>query len=226
MFQRNETPNLIYLPRRSQHSGTARRRSFRWIQKQLQIPLIVALSLTSCLAFTIFASVSLVFVHRNYDLFKALSLKVAPSMIENLLREVVLIEITAFLCGLGLLLISGLMAWRFSTRLLGPLTTLRNHMQEVLAGRWYRDQFHYRSADDLIETLSSWSALYEKYRKEQLDEINLLELVIANPNSPEALNRLEHLVRIKKFRTEKSLYNTASERPLELVKSRDSRAAS
>jgi hypothetical protein len=230
MFQGNETHKITYLQSRHRDMQRAnkalRRRSFRWIQKQLQIPLIVALSLTSCLAFSIFSTVALVFVHHNYDLFKTLALKNAPTMVENLYRELVFIEIIAFLCGLALFIVAGLIAWRFSSRLLGPLVALKNHMQEVLAGRWHRDQFHYRSNDDLIDTLSCWSALYEKQRKEQIDEIALLEGILANPQSIESLGRLEHLIKIKKFRIEKSLFKTSNGKVLELGKSHDSRVAS
>jgi len=166
-------------------------RSFQWKYTGFLVAAVFG-------ATAMFMGVAYYQLQQNYDIFNKLAFDSSPELVAHLEREMqqfTLFFISTLVSIFALCLLIGL---RFTGNVIKPLIQIERHMKKVTQGDWSSPDFVYRSDDDLIDLLVTYSYLYRSLRAHTETEIKMLEKLDIDPDNRESMTLWTTLIQQKK----------------------------
>ncbi|MCB0366757.1 MAG: hypothetical protein H6624_10770 [Bdellovibrionaceae bacterium] len=165
------------------HPATFARRGSFFVDREFQVRYI---SLVLAAA-TVGALLNLIpiffFLEQNYDIFYELAFNTAPQVLEHLERERFWIRIFSVGSFLSIVAFFGFIGFKMTSRIVGPLKVLRNHLKQVSRGNWRLNPIKVREADEFQDLIEAYNYFYSSYRtmlQRDLDRLKSLSIDSSN----------------------------------------------
>ena len=165
------------------HPATFIRRGSFFVDREFQVRFI-SLVLAAAL---VGAALNLIpiyfFLEQNYDIFYELAFSSAPQMVEHLERERFWIRIFSITSFVSIVIFFGFVGFKMTSRIVGPLKVLRNHLKQISRGNWRMNPIKVRETDEFQDLIEAYNYFYSSYRSMlQKDLENLKSLSIDSSN--------------------------------------------
>jgi len=137
------------------------------------------------------------FIHQNYTLFEELAFDTAPGIVEHLRDEKSMITklyITAFI---GFLIFFAFLGLKLTSRMVGPLKVLKNHLKFLSRGQWSQRPVDIRQKDEFQDVISSYNYFYLSFQQQIRKDLELLKTIEVGVENKESYNNLKILIEEK-----------------------------
>ncbi len=140
------------------------KRTSRFIDREFQIRYVSIVVIAA--GFGMFASMgpAYYFLNQNYKIFVDLAFETSPDLLDNLQRERHLLNMI-MACGItATLVFFGLLSFKMTNRMTGPLKVLRNHLKWLSRGRWNQPPLKVRDSDEFQDLIEAYNYFYSSFR--------------------------------------------------------------
>lgn len=203
-----------------------------WIDRKFQLKyasLLIGASLLG-LVLTILPISHL--IDQNYRIFVDLSYDTAPELLSYLEKERFWINTILLSVFCGLLVFFGILSFRMTEKIVGPLHVLRNHLRQLIKGNWTQTAIKIRQDDEFQELVDSYNYFYKSMRNNIERDIQRLCRIKVDPINKDAYSAWHDILEEKVQQIGKTMSEVSPElTPISLnsstdASSRDSRHAS
>lgn len=152
--------------------------------------LLIAIAAATSLA----GGVTYYLLNQNYDIFIYLATYHAPKLLENLERE------RAWINGFLLSVLVGMLSFyfylglRMSSRLIGPILVLQNHMRGLIRGNFSQPQIRVREDDEFQSLVETYNYFYSSLQTQTKQDLARLKKISIDTRNREAFGAWEELV--------------------------------
>lgn len=192
--------SMIYGPRFFQSFGnkTSPRKKIQILNREFQYRYTGYLLLLIATAIVLFGVPIYYFVNQNYQMFFNLAYQTSPELLPHLEREIILLNNYLIAGGVALLCFCGLMGLRMTSRLVGPVALMENHLRKITKGYWDAPPMRLRDNDEFKELIKSYNYFYRSLRTLTEAEIKQLEKVKVETADLESARILKNLLASKR----------------------------
>lgn len=143
-------------------------------------------------------------LNQNYELFFNLAYEHTPDLLKNLERERGWINTLLVANFVGVLVFFTFLSFKLTTRIVGPLKVLRNHLRLLSRGYWTQPQIVVRESDEFQELISTYNYFYKSIQVQLTKELQLLKRVRVDFNDRDSFQAWKQLLeeRIALLQTE------------------------
>ena len=121
-------------------------------------------------------------VTENYEIFIKLSYDYAPQLLEYLERERVWITLILVSSFVGLVTFFSWLGFRMTSRIVGPLHVLRNHLRMMSCGHFSQDPIRIREKDEFQDLIEAYNYFYSSFRVNIKRDLQLLKAIQVDPS--------------------------------------------
>jgi len=123
------------------------------------------------------------FLEKNYDIFYELAFNSAPGVVEYLERERLWFRTFSALSFVFVVLSFGFIGLRMTSKIVGPLKVLRNHLKQISRGNWSLNTIKVRESDEFQDLIEAYNYFYSSYKimlKRDLENLKSLPVDSSN----------------------------------------------
>ncbi len=168
------------------HTSTYRKRGSFFVDREFQLRYVLIVMASGFLG----AAFSLIplyyFLEQNYNIFFELAFKAAPGIIDQLNREQTWIRIFSLSSFFSMVVFFSFVAYRMTSRIVGPLKVLRNHLKQITRGNWRLNPIKVRDADEFQDLVEAYNYFYSSYRKMIQRDLQRLKTLNIDPSNRDA----------------------------------------
>ncbi|MCB0383993.1 MAG: hypothetical protein KDD43_01270 [Bdellovibrionales bacterium] len=134
------------------------------------------------------------FLEQNYDIFYDLAFNTAPQVLEHLERERFWIRIFSVGSFLSIVAFFGFVGFKMTSRIVGPLKVLRNHLKQVSRGNWRLNPIKVREADEFQDLIEAYNYFYSSYRTMLQRDLERLKSLSIDSSNRDAYLAWKHMI--------------------------------
>jgi HAMP domain-containing protein len=134
------------------------------------------------------------FIDQNYQIFVDLAFEHSPELLVYLEQERFLMNTMLFGVFCGLLVFFGLISFRITERIIGPIKVLKNHLKLLTRGNWSHPPITIRDKDEFQDLVEAYNYFYKSYQKYIERDLERLARIEADPTSPDAQIALREII--------------------------------
>lgn len=174
------------LPPKREAQNFHRRRSL-YMKRQFQLRYIFYMAGSFIATLLMAGAPVYFFIHQNYKLFRELAHEKAPEILNALENErvwllrivsIMLLFSTVFFTYFGL---------KLTSRIVGPLLVLQNHIQRLIMGDFTITQIKVRENDEFQDLIAAYNYFYLSLRQKTINDLEKLRRV-----EPPSKDRVAH----------------------------------
>ncbi|MCC7404359.1 MAG: HAMP domain-containing protein [Bdellovibrionales bacterium] len=165
------------------HLATFTRRGSYFLDREFQVRYISLVLAAATLGAALNLVLIYYFLEQNYTIFFELAFSQAPQMLEHLERERFWIRAFSLGSFLSIVTFFGFVGFKMTSRIVGPLKVLRNHLKQVSRGNWRQQPIKVRDDDefqDLVEAYNYFFSSYQANLQRDLQRLHALNIDSSN----------------------------------------------
>lgn len=170
--------------RKSYHSHTqfkgSKKSLHSFIDKEFQLKYTLIFVGAAAVCMLMIAIPSYYYIQQNYSIFENLAFDTAPGIVDHLRHEKKMITFLFISVFFGFLLLFSILGLKITSRIVGPLKVLKNHIKFLSRGKWFQKPIKVRDNDEFLDIISAYNYFFESARFQIQKDLELLESLSIN----------------------------------------------
>lgn len=185
--------------RRQSHSNSASYslRTSRYIDKEFQLKYSSVILSAAIVGILITIFPIYYFLNQNYEIFVELAYDQSPRILDYLEREKTWVTLLLVTGSSATLFFFWYLGLKLTSRIVGPIYIVRNHLQELARGNWSQAPIKIRTQDEFQELIECYNYFYESFRINLKKDLDLLQKFNIDPNNRDAYLAWKNLIEEK-----------------------------
>lgn len=149
------------------------------------------------------------FIDQNYRIFFDLAFAHSPEIIAQLNREQMWIKLFGIGSFFVLTIFFGFVAFRMTSRIVGPLKVMQNHLKQITRGNWRLHAIKVRENDEFQDLIESYNYFYSSYRTMLQRDLERLKILNVDSSNRDAFLAWKEMIaeRVNQLTLPKDLSN-------------------
>ncbi|MBK9041365.1 MAG: hypothetical protein IPL83_19790 [Bdellovibrionales bacterium] len=165
------------------HPATYKKRGSFFIDREFQLKYVLIVLASGILGATINLIPIYFFLEQNYRIFYDLAFLSAPEIIDQMGRERIWLQLFCLSSFLSTVVFFSFVAFSLTSRVLGPLKVMRNHLKQITRGNWRLNPIKVRETDEFQDLIEAYNYFYSSYRtmlQKDLDRLKKFNIEASN----------------------------------------------
>jgi hypothetical protein len=190
------------------------KRTSRFIDREFQLRYVSIVVIAAAFGMLVSIGPAYYFLNQNYQIFVDLAFDNSPDLLANLQRERYVVNVV-LMCGISAtLLFFGLLSFKMTNRMTGPLKVLRNHLKWLSRGRWSQPPLKVRESDEFQDLIEAYNYFYSSFRANLYKDLERLKSFNIDSHNRDAYKAWLQMIEEKSLQLQ-----LKTETPLSVVKS-------
>ena len=172
-------------------------RSSRFIDKDFQLKYTSVVLLAAIIGTSVSVLPSIFFLNENYQIFVDLAYDNAPQILEYLERERAWLNLIIVSGVLGTLAFFWYLGLKLTSRIVGPVNVLKNHIRGLSRGRWDQAPVSTRERDEFNDLIETYNYFYESFQVNLKRDLAFLQKLAIDPQNRDAYLAWRNLIEEK-----------------------------
>ncbi|MCB0406985.1 MAG: hypothetical protein KDD34_02210 [Bdellovibrionales bacterium] len=139
------------------------------------------------------------FLSQNYNIFVDLAYEQAPQILHYLERERSWVNILLIAGCTGTLCFFWYLSLKLTSRIVGPIQVLKNHIRGLSRGQWAQAPIRIRDSDEFQDLIDSYNYFYDSFRVNLQRDLELLKKFSIDPKNRDAYLAWRSLIEEKAY---------------------------
>ena len=162
------------------------RRKTPFIDREFQVKYTLLLIGASALGMILITVPIFYFINQNYQIFLTLAYDHSPEILKHLEQERVWINTILFSVFSGLLIFFSIIGFKMTTRIVGPLKVLRNHLKQISRGHWHSPPIKVRESDEFQDLIEAYNYFYSSFQTNIKKDLERLKKIHVDSKNKDA----------------------------------------
>lgn len=137
------------------------------------------------------------FLNQNYQIFVDLAYDQAPQILSYLERERSAVTLLLVGGSAGTLCFFWYLGLKLTSRIVGPIKVLKNHLRGLSRGQWAQPPIRIRVDDEFQDLIDSYNYFYDSFRVNLERDIEMLKSLSIDPKNRDAYFAWKKLIEEK-----------------------------
>lgn len=172
-------------------------RSSRFIDREFQLKYTSVVLLAAIIGTSVTVLPSLFFLNENYQIFVNLAYDNAPQILEYLERERAWLNLVIVSSVMGTLAFFWYLGLKLTSRIVGPINVLKNHIRGLSRGKWDQPLVKTRDKDEFNDLIETYNYFYESFQVNLKRDLAFLQKLAIDPENRDAYLAWRQLIQQK-----------------------------
>jgi hypothetical protein len=172
-------------------------RSSRFIDRDFQLKYTSVVLLAAIIGTSVTVVPSIFFLNENYQIFVDLAYDSAPQILEYLERERAWLNLIIVSGVLGTLAFFWYLGLKMTSRIVGPINVLKNHIRGLTRGKWDQPLVKTRDKDEFNDLIETYNYFYESFQVNLKRDLAFLQKLAIDPQNRDAYLAWKNLIKEK-----------------------------
>lgn len=128
------------------------------------------------------------FLNQNYDIFIRLAYRISPELLRHLERERIWTDGFLIVTLISTMIFCAFWSVRMTTRIIGPLKILEDHMRQLTRGYWFIPEIQVRDKDEFSDLIGAYNYFYKTIQHQMIQDLNGLTALKLDPQHRQSIH--------------------------------------
>lgn len=172
-------------------------RTSRFIDREFQLKYTTVVLTAALIGILVTIFPVYFFLNENYRIFVDLAYEQAPQILDYLERERSWVTMVLISGSIGTLCFFWYLGLKLTSRIVGPIQILKNHIRGLSRGQWSQPPIKIRTDDEFHDLIDSYNYFYDSFRVNLQRDLELLQSLSIDPQNRDAWLAWKELVEEK-----------------------------